>query len=157
MGVRPLAGARSRSVWFTAEAIVHGDSDLPFASEIALRRLDGDVSEQELDLIQFAIREVAETGTSAPQIMRANLSIPARAAAAQTTSHSTFGDMPSPHMRPARRRMAAARLAEGRVRLLRSRPPDTLFWGASVSQDVKCFSAASASCPSRTHRRASAR
>ncbi len=31
----------------------------------------------------------------------ASLSMPARAAAARTTSHSTLGDMPSPHTRPA--------------------------------------------------------
>src|ERR671913_2631799 len=31
----------------------------------------------------------------------ASLSMPARAAAARTTSHSTFGDMPSPQTRPA--------------------------------------------------------
>ena len=36
--------------------------------------------------------------------------------------------------------MAAARLADGWVRELRSRPPEILFFGASVSQDVKCFS-----------------
>ena len=33
--------------------------------------------------------------------------------------------------------MAAARLAEGWVRELRTRPPETLFLGAKVSQDVK--------------------
>jgi len=36
--------------------------------------------------------------------------------------------------------MAAARLADGCVRLLRRRPPEIVLWGASVSQDVKCFS-----------------
>lgn len=36
--------------------------------------------------------------------------------------------------------MAAARLADGCVRLLRSRPPEILFCGASVSHDVKCLS-----------------
>ena len=37
------------------------------------------------------------------------------------------------------RKMAAARLADGCVRELRRRPPEILFFGASVSQDVKCF------------------
>ena len=38
------------------------------------------------------------------------------------------------------RRIAAARLADGCVRELRSRPPELLFLGASVSHEVKCFS-----------------
>ena len=38
------------------------------------------------------------------------------------------------------RRIAAARLAEGWVRELRSRPPEILFFGASVSHEMKCFS-----------------
>ena len=38
------------------------------------------------------------------------------------------------------RKIAAARLADGSVRALRSRPPDILLWGASVSHEVKCFS-----------------
>ena len=45
-----------------------------------------------------------------------------------------------PRFMAARRRMAAARLADGCVRLLRSRPPEILLFGASVSQDVKCLS-----------------
>ena len=36
--------------------------------------------------------------------------------------------------------MAAARLADGRVRLLKSRPPEIVFCGASVNHDVKCLS-----------------
>ena len=36
--------------------------------------------------------------------------------------------------------MAAARFAEGCVRLLRRRPPEILFCGARVSHEVKCFS-----------------
>ena len=36
--------------------------------------------------------------------------------------------------------MTAARLAEGGVRELSRRPPEILLLGASVSQEVKCFS-----------------
>jgi len=57
------------------------------------------VAEQNPDLIQFAAREVPETGAGAPQVVRASLSIPARAAAARTTSQSTFGGMPSRQLR----------------------------------------------------------
>lgn len=40
----------------------------------------------------------------------------------------------------ASRRIAAARFADGCVRLLKWRPPEVLFFGASVSRDVKCLS-----------------
>jgi hypothetical protein len=39
-----------------------------------------------------------------------------------------------------RRKMAAARLAEGGVRQLSRRPPEILLFGAKVSQEAKCFS-----------------
>src|SRR6266536_236095 len=45
-----------------------------------------------------------------------------------------------PRLRAERRKIPAARLAEGGVLALRSRPPEILLWGARVSQDVKCFS-----------------
>jgi hypothetical protein len=40
------------------------------ASEVALRRLDGNVAEQELDLVEFAAREVAQTRTGSSEIVR---------------------------------------------------------------------------------------
>ncbi len=36
--------------------------------------------------------------------------------------------------------MAAARFAEGGVRLLSRRPPEIVFCGARVSHEVTCFS-----------------
>ena len=63
--------------------------------------MDRDMAEQELDLIQFGAREVARRAHVRRKSCGASLSMPARAAAARTTSHSTFGDMPSPHTRPA--------------------------------------------------------
>jgi hypothetical protein len=50
--------------------IVHRDSELLFASEVALSRLDGDVAEQELNLIEFAAREVAQAGAGAAEVVR---------------------------------------------------------------------------------------
>ena len=52
-------------------------------------------------------------------------------------------ERPEGRLRPAEarrreRKAAAARFAEGCVCELRSRPPDTLFFGASVSHEVKC-------------------
>ena len=100
MKIRP-GGGRSSGIGLDSQPVVHCNPELLLASEIALRRLDGDVAEQELDLIQFAARQVAQTGASAPQVVRGELVIPARAAAARTTSHSTLGDIPSPHTCPA--------------------------------------------------------
>ena len=54
-----------------------------------------------LDLIQFAPCEVAEAGAGAPQVVRGQLVHAGACRAARTTSHSTFGDMPSPQTRPA--------------------------------------------------------
>lgn len=38
-----------------------------------LRRLDRHVPEQELDLIELAARQVTETGTCTPEVMRSKL------------------------------------------------------------------------------------
>lgn len=46
--------------------VVDGVTQLLLATEILLRRLDGDVSKQELNLVQFT----TQPGTSAPQIVR---------------------------------------------------------------------------------------
>ena len=91
----------SRGTRFNAQAVVDGVPELLLSPEVALGRLDRDVTEQELDLIQFDAGKMAETGAGAPQVMRGSLSMPARAAAARTTSQSTLGDMPCPQTRPA--------------------------------------------------------
>ena len=53
--------SRVRRIRFDSQSVVYGDSKLLLASEVALRRLDGDEAERELDLIQFVPCEVAET------------------------------------------------------------------------------------------------
>ena len=58
------------------------------------------MSEQELNLIEFAAGEVTEPCATAPQVMRCKLSMPAREAASRTISHSTFGVIPVPQTRP---------------------------------------------------------
>jgi hypothetical protein len=40
------------------------------ASQVALCRLDGHVAEQELDLVEFAVRQVAKAGAGSSQIVR---------------------------------------------------------------------------------------
>jgi hypothetical protein len=64
---------RSSGVRLDSQSVVHGNPELLLASEVALCRLDGNVAEQELDLIQFTAREVAEAGARAPQIVRGQL------------------------------------------------------------------------------------
>ena len=63
----------SSKIWFDSQTIVHGIPELLLASEIALRRLDGNVAEQEVDLVQFAARQVAQTRTGSSQIVRRQL------------------------------------------------------------------------------------
>ena len=54
------------------------------------------MAEEELDLIQFAACKWHSRAHVRRRSCGASLSMPARAAAARTTSHSTLGDMPSP-------------------------------------------------------------
>jgi hypothetical protein len=68
--LHPPWQCRSSSVRFDPHAVVHGKPKLLLASEIALGRLDGDVTEQELNLVQFATGKVTETSTGAAEIMR---------------------------------------------------------------------------------------
>ena len=52
------------------QAVVHGAPKLLRAPEVALGRLIRDVSEEDLDLVQVAAGEVAQSGTGASQIVR---------------------------------------------------------------------------------------
>ena len=46
----------SKDLGFDSQSVVHSNPELLLLSEVALRRLDGNVAEQKLDLIQFAAR-----------------------------------------------------------------------------------------------------
>src|SRR5688500_7436467 len=63
----------SRDVGFDSQSVVHGSPELLLASEVALCRLNRDVPEQELNLVQFATREMAETGTRASEVVGCEL------------------------------------------------------------------------------------
>ena len=65
----------SSAVLFRLDAhpVIDCVAELLFASEVALRGLDGDVSKQELDLIQLAAGHVAEPRASASQVVRREL------------------------------------------------------------------------------------
>src|SRR5438067_13519663 len=64
---------RSSDVGFDSQSVTHSNSEFLLASEVALCRLGGDVAERELDLIQLAAGEVAETGARASQVVRGQL------------------------------------------------------------------------------------
>lgn len=53
--------------------VIDGDAQFLFAAEVLFGRLHADVSKKELDLLQFASRNVAQTGTCASQIMRSKV------------------------------------------------------------------------------------
>jgi hypothetical protein len=50
--------------------VVHRAPKLLRAPEVALGRLNGDVPEEDLDRVQVAAGEVAQSGTGASQIVR---------------------------------------------------------------------------------------
>ena len=69
----PWRWSGSSGIRFDSQSVVHGNPELLLASEVAFGCLDGDVAEQELDLIKFAAGEMAETSASAPQVVRSQL------------------------------------------------------------------------------------
>ena len=71
--------------------VIDGVAEFLLAPEVTLGSLDGDVPKQELDLVQFAAGQVAESCAGAAPM-------PARDAASGTTSHSTFGVIPLPRL-----------------------------------------------------------
>ena len=64
-----MAGPGS-GIRFDAWSVVHGSAELLLASEITLRRLDGDVPEKKLYLLQFSTGKMAEPGTRPAKIVR---------------------------------------------------------------------------------------
>src|SRR5262245_35812710 len=70
----PAPFARSRRFGrLDSDCAVHGNPELLLAAEIHLSRLYRHMPEKELDLIQFAAGKMAQTRTSAPEIMRCKL------------------------------------------------------------------------------------
>jgi hypothetical protein len=63
-------GSRVTPLRFDADAVVYGSANALLATEIALSRLYGDVSEQELNLLQLSASGMAQLGAGRPQIMR---------------------------------------------------------------------------------------
>jgi hypothetical protein len=63
-----------------ADRIVDRIPESLFAPQIALSRLNADVPEQELNLLQFSARFVAQAGARAAEVMRGHTSEVARGA-----------------------------------------------------------------------------
>ena len=55
------------------EKIVYRMSEILFATEIAFRRLDRCMPQQELNLLQLAAIAVAQLRTGSPQVVRGNV------------------------------------------------------------------------------------
>jgi hypothetical protein len=66
----PLGRLRSR---FDSKFVVHGVAELLFATQVTLRGLDGDVAQQELNLVEFAASQMTEPGARPPQVVRCQL------------------------------------------------------------------------------------
>ena len=49
-----------------ADAVIDGAPDPLLAAQVSLRRLNRDVAQQKLDLLQFASGRVAESGAGSP-------------------------------------------------------------------------------------------
>ena len=54
-------------------AVINCDAQFLFAAQVTLGCLDRDVSEQELDLIEFATGKMTEPGATPPEVMRRKL------------------------------------------------------------------------------------
>ena len=79
--------------------IVHRMSEILFAAEIAFRRLDRCMPQQELNLLQLATAAVAQLRAGSPQVMRRNM-LQARSLAATLdyVPHDILRDAFPPHL-----------------------------------------------------------
>ena len=55
---------------FDADPVIHRGPNALLAAEVSLRRLDRDVPEEELDLLQLAARRMAQPSACSPKIVR---------------------------------------------------------------------------------------
>ena len=65
----PWLTVRSRRIRLDPEPVVHGVSEFLFTAEVTLGRLNRDVPEEELNLVEFAPGQVAESGAGAPEVV----------------------------------------------------------------------------------------
>ena len=81
--------------------IVHRMSEILFAAEIAFRRLNGCMPEQELNLLQLTAAIVAQFRAGPPQVVRCNvLQACSRAAGSNHVPHDILRKTAAPHLSP---------------------------------------------------------
>jgi hypothetical protein len=79
--------------------IIHWMSEILFAAEIAFRRLDRGMPQQELNLLQLATARVAQLRTGSAQVMRCNmLQSRSLAAGVDYVPHDILRDAFPPHL-----------------------------------------------------------
>jgi hypothetical protein len=70
MDCRPLGRyGQDSALRFDADSIIDGAANALLAAQVPLGRLDGDVPEKKLNLLQFATRRMAEPGTRPAKIV----------------------------------------------------------------------------------------
>ena len=68
---RPLGpDSQGSTLRFDADPIIDGAANALLAAQVSLGRLNGDVPEKKLNLLQFATRSVAEPGAGATKVVR---------------------------------------------------------------------------------------
>ena len=67
---RPLAVRTRSTFWLDPNSIIDGVANPLFAAKVALRRLNRNVPQKELDLLQLTSRRMAEPSTGPSQIVR---------------------------------------------------------------------------------------
>lgn len=101
LGPSALLAPRSHGrIRLNPEAIVDGASKLLFAPEVPLRRLNRNVSQQELNLVQFSAGDVAQPRTRTAEIIWRQ---PLNSRASRRRPNDApehLADMPSPQTRP---------------------------------------------------------
>ena|SRR6516164_7273844 len=56
--------------WLDANMIVYGPADSLFAAQVPLRRLHGNMTQQELNLLQLTASRMAEPRARSPEVVR---------------------------------------------------------------------------------------
>jgi len=69
-GPQTLPEPRDSGIWFDSDAIIDRRPNPLLAAEVSLGCLNRDMSQQELDLFQFASRNMAQTSARPTQIVR---------------------------------------------------------------------------------------
>ena len=98
---KPSLRCRCSPVGFNADSVIDRISKTLLTAKIPLGRLDGDVAQQKLDLVQVPSGIAAQT-RAGPRSCGAKFSIAALLAQSLTTCQTALSDTPGPQVLPAR-------------------------------------------------------